>query len=101
MKKHQVLYWLAFSLSIALSLPVSALETEKIYVAVEGEGKVAVFDSASRQLLRSIDLSNITNLVSDDLSIIDLATDQEIARLPVGDEPNGVSVWNKQIGGTP
>lgn len=43
----------------------------------------------------------VTNLVSDDLSIIDLGTDQEVARLPVGRQPNGVSIWNKKTGGTP
>lgn len=43
----------------------------------------------------------ITNLVSDDLSVIDLETDREVARLPVGDQPNGVSLWNKHSGGMP
>jgi YVTN family beta-propeller protein len=43
----------------------------------------------------------VTNLVSDDLSVIDLKSDKEVARLPVGDEPNGASIWNKHSGGTP
>jgi YVTN family beta-propeller protein len=43
----------------------------------------------------------VTNLVGDDLSVIDLQKDQEIARLPVGAEPNGISLWNKNNGGTP
>lgn len=43
----------------------------------------------------------VTNLVSNDLSIIDLKTDQEAARLPVGKEPNGVCIWNRRTGGTP
>jgi YVTN family beta-propeller protein len=46
-------------------------------------------------------LAYVTNLVSNDLSVIDLRTGQEAARLPVGAEPNGVSVWNKEAGGTP
>ena len=47
---------------------------EKIYVAVEGE-------------------SNIT--------VIDAAIDEEVARIPVGKEPNGVSIWHRTLGGTP
>lgn len=43
----------------------------------------------------------VSNLVSNDVSIIDLKTDEEIARLPVGQAPNGISIWNKHEGGTP
>lgn len=43
----------------------------------------------------------VTNLASDDLSIIDLKTDSEIARISVGKEPNGISLWNRHSGGTP
>ncbi len=43
----------------------------------------------------------ITNLVGGDLSVIDLSTDREVARLPVGAEPNGVSIWNSRTGGAP
>lgn len=43
----------------------------------------------------------VTNLASDDLSIIDLKTDTETARIPVGKEPNGISLWNRHSGGTP
>jgi len=43
----------------------------------------------------------VTNLVSNDLSVIDLKTDREAARLPVGKEPNGVCIWNRHTGGTP
>lgn len=38
----------------------------------------------------------VTNLVSSDLSIVDAATNQEIAKIPVGAKPNGVSYWTKQ-----
>lgn len=43
----------------------------------------------------------VSNLVSNDLTIIDLKTDQSIARLPVGHEPNGISLWQRDSGGTP
>ncbi len=43
----------------------------------------------------------ITNLLSDDVSIIDTATGNEISRVPVGDMPNGISIWNRTNGGTP
>jgi YVTN family beta-propeller protein len=43
----------------------------------------------------------VTNLVSDDLSVIDLESDREVMRVPVGHEPNGVSIWNRRTGGTP
>lgn len=43
----------------------------------------------------------VSNLVSNDVSIIDLKTDAEILRLAVGQEPNGISIWNKHTGGTP
>lgn len=45
-------------------------------------------------------LAFVTNLLSDDLSIIDTTSNTEVARIPVGDMPNGVSVWSNQ-GGTP
>lgn len=43
----------------------------------------------------------ITNLLSDDVSIINVATGKEIARIPAGDMPNGISIWNRNNGGTP
>lgn len=35
----------------------------------------------------------VTNLESDDVSVVDLQNGREIARIPVGDAPNGISVW--------
>ena len=35
----------------------------------------------------------VTNLLSNDVSIIDTATDKEISRIKIGKEPNGISVW--------
>jgi len=43
----------------------------------------------------------VTNLTGNDLSIIDLRQDREVVRLPVGTEPNGISLWNRNSGGTP
>lgn len=41
----------------------------------------------------------ITNLLSGDVSVIDTASDAEIAKIAVGKEPNGVSVWSRGAGG--
>lgn len=35
----------------------------------------------------------VTNLLSSDISIIDTAKDIEVGRIPVGKEPNGISIW--------
>lgn len=43
----------------------------------------------------------VTNLLSDDVSIIDTASDAEIGKVKVGTMPNGISVWNQSSGGTP
>lgn len=43
----------------------------------------------------------VTNLLSEDISIIETATNKEVARLKVGEMPNGISIWNKTTGGTP
>lgn len=42
----------------------------------------------------------VTNLLSDDVYVIDTATSKEVARISVGEMPNGISIWNKQTGGT-
>ena len=43
----------------------------------------------------------ITNLLSDDISVIDTLTDKEITKVQVGKMPNGISLWSHQSGGTP
>lgn len=43
----------------------------------------------------------VTNLLSKDVSIIETSTNKEAARLKVGEMPNGISIWNKKMGGTP
>ncbi|MBI2624355.1 YncE family protein [Candidatus Parcubacteria bacterium] len=43
----------------------------------------------------------LTNLLSGDVSVIETATDREVARIAVGREPNGISIWSKESGGTP
>lgn len=42
----------------------------------------------------------LTNLLSDDVSVIDIKEGKEVARIPVGTMPNGISVWNSALGGT-
>lgn len=36
----------------------------------------------------------VTNLLGDDVTIIDTDTNREISRIPVGDMPNGISIWS-------
>lgn len=43
----------------------------------------------------------VTNLLSKDVSIIETSTNKEVARVKVGEMPNGISIWNKETGGTP
>lgn len=43
----------------------------------------------------------LTNVLSGDVSVIETATDREVARIAVGREPNGISIWSKERGGTP
>ncbi len=43
----------------------------------------------------------VTNLLSKDVSVIDTSTNKEVSRITVGEMPNGISVWNKKLGGTP
>ncbi|MHB1086800.1 MAG: hypothetical protein ACYCZ0_03575 [Minisyncoccota bacterium] len=43
----------------------------------------------------------VTNLLSNDVSVINTATGKEITRISVGDMPNGISIWNAETGGTP
>jgi len=84
MKPRKVLYSLLGCSLLSWALGVMALEPgeEKIYVAVEGEGTLAVFDAASRSRIRTIDLS----------------ADQDGIRRPVAPHnvqvaPDGRTVW--------
>ncbi len=43
----------------------------------------------------------VTNLLTDDVSIIDVASDTEVGRVAVGKMPNGISIWSRSAGGTP
>ncbi len=43
----------------------------------------------------------VTNLLSQDISIIDTASDMEVRRIEVGKMPNGISLWSRSSGGTP
>lgn len=77
--------------------------------------KVYKIDLTNRKVVKEITVGNaphgvvvskngkyayITNLVSNDLSIIDTTTDTEVARIPVGEMPNGISIWSETLGGT-
>ncbi len=43
----------------------------------------------------------VSNLLSDDVSVISTATDKEITKIKVGRMPNGISLWSHKSGGTP
>lgn len=43
----------------------------------------------------------ITNLLSNNVTVIDTATDMVIATIPAGKKSNGISIWTKWIWGTP
>ncbi|MHB1086213.1 MAG: hypothetical protein ACYCZ0_00510 [Minisyncoccota bacterium] len=43
----------------------------------------------------------VTNLLSDDVSVIDTSSGKEVSRIQVGKMPNGISVWSRNQGGTP
>lgn len=42
-----------------------------------------------------------TNLVSGSLSIVDTSKNMQILTVKIGKQPNGVSIWDKDNGGTP
>lgn len=50
---------------------------------------------------KSGDTVYVTNLLSGDVSVIDAGRDEEVARIAVGEEPNGISLWWQSTGGTP
>ena len=94
-----------------------------VYVADQGHyfgqsdgNKIYKFDLQQFKLVKSIKVgaaphgividkngtfAYVTNLSSEDVSVLDLHQDKEVARIQVGHEPNGISLWNKQSGGTP
>ncbi len=43
----------------------------------------------------------VSNLTGKNISVIDLSSGKEISQVSVGKTPNGISVWNKETGGTP
>jgi len=65
------------------ALAVTAAEpTEKAYIALEGEGKIAVFDTHARQVIRQIDLT-----------VTEAGQPVPFAPHNVQVAPNGQSVW--------
>jgi YVTN family beta-propeller protein len=69
-------------------IDLGKLEVIKEIKAGQGPHGVAVSEDGTRVY--------VTNLLSGDVSIINTTTDQEIGRVKVGKEPNGVSVWVKR-----
>ncbi len=47
------------------------------------------------------ELVYVTNLLSDDVSVINVQSGQEEKRIKVGDMPNGISIWSTKASGTP
>lgn len=43
----------------------------------------------------------VTNLLSSDVSVIDTTLRKEVARIRVGTQPNGISIWSNSLGKTP
>lgn len=79
---------------------------EKIY-KIDVEQRIVVKEIAAGKAPHGVVVSKdgkwvyITNLISGDVSIIDTNSDSETARIKVGKEPNGISIWSKIEGGTP
>ena len=83
LKLRHALYCLIWIGGVALQIPAFAREPEeKIYVAVEGESTVAVFDAASRRRSRLIDLST----EHDGMRVIPAPHNVQVA-------PDGHTVW--------
>jgi YVTN family beta-propeller protein len=93
----------------------SSTDSQKVYIADQGvyfekEAGSTVYELSLQgmKVTRSIPVGKaphgvvvsadnsrlyVTNLESDDVSVVDLQNGTEIARIPVGDAPNGISVW--------
>lgn len=66
---------------------------DKVIPVGQGPHGVVVTQDGSRAF--------ITDLVSNEVSVVDTKTNQELIRVPVGKRPNGISVWSQDLGGTP
>lgn len=97
-------------------------DSKYLYVADQGyyfdqpsSDKVYRIDIAKKEVDKTVDAGTaphgivvndsgefafVTNLLSNDISVIDLMTDKEVARIPAGKMPNGISIWNSVTGGT-
>ncbi|MBP6944646.1 hypothetical protein KBD61_05650 [Patescibacteria group bacterium] len=94
----------------------SSADSQKVYIADQGvyfekEAGSMVYELNLQEtkVVRSIPVGKaphgvvvsadnsrlyVTNLESDDVSVVDLQNGTEIARISVGDAPNGISVWS-------
>lgn len=79
-------------------------DSNKVYKLSVTEKKITATITAGQAphgIVVSKDGKNVyvTNLVSNDISVIETATDREVAKIPVGVQPNGISIWSPS-GGT-
>lgn len=94
----------------------TSADSQKVYIADQGvyfekEAGSTVYELGLQEMkvVRSIPVGKaphgvvvsadnsrlyVTNLESDDVSVVDLQNGTEVARIPVGDAPNGISVWS-------
>ncbi len=73
--------------SLVYKIDLGTMAVAKEITVGDGPHGIAVSNDGARVY--------ITNLLSGDLSVIDTASDTEIAKISVGKEPNGVSVWSR------
>lgn len=75
----------------------------RLNVATKTIDKSIAVGSAPHGLVvdRDGELVYVTNLLSEDVSVIDTRNGQEKTRIKVGKTPNGISIWNQKTGGTP
>lgn len=74
-----IIFMFMFSISVAIAEPVP---TEKAYIALEGEGKIAVLDLQTRKVYKQIDLSAMRH----DMRVTFAPHNVQVA-------PNGQTVW--------
>lgn len=91
-------------------------DSRYVYVADQGHefnqpngNKLHKIDLASRRVVQTVEVGTaphgvvvspdgkftyVTNLVSNDVSIVDNNTGKELTKIPTGEKPNGISYWS-------
>lgn len=91
-------------------------DSRYVYVADQGYefdqpngNKLHKIDLANRNVIQTVEVGTaphgvvlspdgkftyVTNLVSNDVSIVDNESGKELARVPTGEKPNGISYWS-------